>query len=27
VNSFDHLRQAVTFVMLPKKSSALGATL
>jgi hypothetical protein len=26
-NSFDHLRQAVTFVMPPKKSSALGATL
>jgi hypothetical protein len=24
VNSFDHLRQAVTFVMPPKKSSALG---
>jgi hypothetical protein len=27
VNSFDHLRQAVTFVMPPKKSSGLGATL
>jgi hypothetical protein len=27
VNSFDHLRQAVTFVMPPKKSSALGTTL
>jgi hypothetical protein len=27
VNSFDHLRQDVTFVMLPKKSSALAAAL
>jgi hypothetical protein len=27
VNSFDHLRQAVTFVMPPKKASALGAAL
>jgi hypothetical protein len=27
VNSFDHLRQDVTFVMPPKKSSALGAAL
>jgi hypothetical protein len=27
VNSFDHLRQVVTFVMPPKKSSALGAAL
>jgi hypothetical protein len=27
VNSFDHLRQAVTFVMPPKKSSGLGAAL
>jgi soluble cytochrome b562 len=27
VNSFDHLRQALTFVMPPKKSSALGAAL
>jgi hypothetical protein len=27
VNSFDHLREAVTFVMPPKKASALGATL
>jgi hypothetical protein len=27
VNSFDHLQQAVTFVMPPKKSSALGAEL
>jgi hypothetical protein len=27
VNSFDHLRQAVTFVMPPKKASGLGAAL
>jgi hypothetical protein len=27
VNSFNHLRQDVTFVMPPKKSSALGAAL
>ena len=27
MNSFDHLRQAVTFVMPPKKSSRLGAAL
>jgi hypothetical protein len=27
VNSFDHLRQAVTFVMLPKKALGLGAAL
>jgi hypothetical protein len=27
VNSFDHLRKAVTFVMPPKKASALGAAL
>jgi hypothetical protein len=27
VNSFDHLQQAVTFVMPSKKSSALGAAL
>jgi hypothetical protein len=27
MNSFDHLRQAVTFDMLPKKASALGAAL
>jgi hypothetical protein len=27
VYSFDHLRQVVTFVMLPKKSSGLGAAL
>jgi hypothetical protein len=25
VNSFDHLRKALTFVMLPKKASGLGA--
>jgi hypothetical protein len=27
VNSFDHLRQAVIFVMPPKKASGLGAAL
>jgi hypothetical protein len=27
MNSFDHLRQASTFVMLPKKTAALGAAL
>jgi hypothetical protein len=27
VNSFDHLRQASTFVMPPKKTAALGAAL
>jgi hypothetical protein len=27
MNSFDHLRQAVTFVMPPKKALALGAAL
>jgi hypothetical protein len=27
VNSLDHLRQAVTFVMPPKKASVLGAAL
>jgi hypothetical protein len=27
VNSFDHLRQVVTFVMPPKKASVLGAAL
>jgi hypothetical protein len=27
VNSFDHLQQAVTFVMSPKKASGLGAAL
>jgi hypothetical protein len=27
VNSFDHLRQAVTFVMPSKKASAMGAAL
>jgi hypothetical protein len=27
VNSFDHLRQATTFVMPPKKASGLGAAL
>jgi hypothetical protein len=27
VNSFDHLRQVVTFVMPPKKASGLGAAL
>jgi hypothetical protein len=27
VNSFDHLQQALTFIMPPKKSSALGAAL
>jgi hypothetical protein len=27
VNTFDHLRQAVTFVMPPKKTSTLGAAL
>jgi DNA repair exonuclease SbcCD ATPase subunit len=27
VNSFEHLRQAVTFVMPPKKASGLGAAL
>jgi hypothetical protein len=26
VNSFDHLRQALTFVMPPKKASTIGAT-
>jgi hypothetical protein len=27
VNSFDHLRHAVTFIMPPKKASGLGAAL